>query len=80
MMGILPIGLLAAYLNHRFDKRMRTYLPPERYEKYDHIPTFLLRILLDILLIVWAIAGALLMDSIVYSLNLDGWLYNLLFQ
>ncbi len=79
MMGFLPIALLSLYLANRFEKRMRTYLPPEHYEKYDHIPTYLLSILLYILLILWDIVGTVLVCAVVYLFNLEGWLYNLLF-
>ncbi len=80
IMGSFPILLLVVYYVNRFEKRMRTYLPPEHYEKYDHIPTYLLSILLYILLILWAIVGTVLVCAVVYLFNLEGWLYNLLFQ
>ncbi len=80
VMFFFPIMVLAVHFAYRFDKKMRSYLPPERYETFDHIPVYRLRILLDILLIVWAIGGTLLLYYIVFSFNLNGWLYNLLFH
>lgn len=79
--GFVPIYLLAYYLSNRFEKRMQTYQPPERFRKLDAVPVNRFVYPLFALLFLWAFGSiALSLLFVVAPYDLVGWLYNHLFQ
>ena len=81
VIGFVPIYMLACYLSNRFEKRMQTYQPPERFRKLDDVPVNGLVGMVFALLFLWALGGiALSLLFLVAPFHLEGWLYNYLFQ
>lgn len=81
MLGSVPILALAMYLCNRFEKRMKSYTPPERYKRFDNTPLYCFTGPLVMLEILWGLLGIVLMIfCVIEPLHLEGWLYNLLFR
>ncbi len=81
MLGFLPFVILGLYLSNRFDKKMQTYKPPKRYKALNQISIYWLTIPAALIVPAFFIAvPVLLMKYVIEPFNLDGWLYNLLFQ
>ena len=80
-LGALPFSILSYYLSERFEKRMQTYQPPERYKKYDDTPLYYFTGPLVMIMYFWALGVIfLLLFCVIEPFHLKGWLYNLLFM
>lgn len=72
--------LAIMYLSERFQKRMKKYTPPERFKRLDSIPLYCLSVPFFLLMFLWGLGGSVLLFLyVIEPLNLNGWLYNLLF-
>ncbi len=80
-LGFLPFVILSLYLGNRFEKKMQTYKPPKRYKALNQISIYWLTIPAALIFTAYFIAVIVfLMKYVIVPYNLEGWLYNLLFQ
>jgi hypothetical protein len=75
----MAIGVLAMYLCNRFEKGMQNYTPPERFKKFENTPLYCFTGPLVMIMMLWGLGGLVLVCFLIEPLNLNGWLYNLLF-